>query len=399
MTLDIERAIERFRAGMMIILVDDEHRENEGDLVIAAEFADAAAINFMTTHGRGLLCVPMEMQRARELGLTPMCLDNTALHEPQFTVSVDARRGIGTGISAQDRAETIRLLLDEKTAPCDLARPGHVFPLIARDGGVLRRAGHTEATVDLARLAGLRPAAVLCEILAEDGSMARTPQLEAFAEKHGLGIVQIADLVAYRERTERLVERIDSTPLPTRHGTFTMIRYVHAIDEGESIALVKGDVAGKKDVLARVHSECHDGEVFGSLRCDCGDQLHRAMERIEREGVGVVVYLCRSRRSANRDNGACPDPLQNRGSNTTDAGPRLGLETNRRYHGLGAQILRDLGLISIRLLGNDADKGVGFSEYGITISEQIPLEAGSRGSAQSQRLAQKETLGHQLSSV
>ncbi len=277
MFITVEEAIERIRAGRMLIIVDDEDRENEGDLVIAAEHATPEAINFMARVGRGLICVPITAERAKALNLTPMAPENTALHGTNFTVSVDAAHGVTTGISAHDRARTIQVLIDENSTPDDLARPGHVFPIIARPGGVLRRAGHTEAAVDLARLAGLKPAGVICEIMDADGSMARLPELERLAAEHDLGIVKISDLIAYRKRTERLVTRVAEAELPTKYGHFRIISYASPLDDKEHVALVKGDVAGAENVLVRVHSECLTGDVFGSLRCDCGDQLHRAM--------------------------------------------------------------------------------------------------------------------------
>ena len=399
MFIPIDEAIRRYGNGEMLILVDDENRENEGDLVIAAEHATAEAVNFMAVHGRGLICVPITEARAQSLQLAPMCPENTALHGTHFTISVDAMHGITTGISASDRAETIRLLVDEDTEAGDLARPGHIFPLIAREGGVLRRAGHTEATVDLARLAGLKPAAVLCEILNEDGTMARLPHLEPFAEAHGLPIVNIVDLIEYRKRNERLVHRAAEAELPTRFGSFRIISYTSPVEDEEHVALVKGDVKGQENVLVRVHSECLTGDVFGSRRCDCGSQLHRAMEMIEAEGVGVIVYMRQEGRGIGLRNKVCAYQLQDQGLDTVEANEHLGFKDDLRDYGIGAQILCDLGLTSVRLMTNNPKKVVGLSGYGLTIVEQIPIEISPNDDNRHYLRTKKEKMGHQLKEV
>ncbi|MCF7889671.1 bifunctional 3,4-dihydroxy-2-butanone-4-phosphate synthase/GTP cyclohydrolase II [Candidatus Bipolaricaulota bacterium] len=398
MSLDpIEDAIEAIEAGEIIIVVDDEERENEGDFIMASEKARPEDINFMTKEGRGLVCTPMEGDRLAELDLDSMVGDNTSHHGTQFTVSVDAREGISTGISAYDRARTISILVDEDKGPEDLVRPGHIFPLQAEQGGVLHRAGHTEAAVDLAKLADLYPAAVLCEIMDEDGSMARFPTLKDIADEHGLKIVSIEDLIEYRKKNEKLVTRTGSARLPTKYGDFKIHSYEDQVNNDEHVALVKGEVEGKENVLVRVHSECLTGDVFGSKRCDCGDQLHKALTTIAETGEGVLVYMRQEGRGIGLSNKVCAYELQDQGMDTVEANEELGFSADLRDYGFGAQILSDLGLSSIRLLTNNPRKVVGLEGYGLHISETVPIEIEPNEHNKDYLQTKVEKLGHNLS--
>ncbi|HUB86290.1 MAG TPA: bifunctional 3,4-dihydroxy-2-butanone-4-phosphate synthase/GTP cyclohydrolase II [Verrucomicrobiae bacterium] len=393
---EIESIIADIRKGKMVIVVDDADRENEGDLILAGQFATPAGINFMARFGRGLICVPTTSERLEQLGIGRMVRENRESFRTDFQVSVDAARGITTGISAADRAKTIRLMAEPAAVPEDLVQPGHVFPLRARPGGVLQRAGHTEAAVDLATLAGCRPIGVLCEILNDDGTMARLPQLLKFAKKHKLKICSIEELIQFRRTREKLVEKIETVKLPTDYGDFDLHLYRSKIDGQHHVALVRGDVAGAKNVLVRVHSECLTGDVFGSRRCDCGPQLHQAMRQVAEAGRGVIVYM----RQEGRGIGLAPKikayKLQEQGLDTVEANLKLGYGMDLREYGLGAQILADLGLKTIRLLTNNPKKVVGLEGYGLKITEQVPIKIKSNPHNERYLKTKREKLGHLL---
>lgn len=392
----IEEAVTAFRAGRILVVVDDEDRENEGDFVMAADRVTPEAVNFMAREGRGLICAPLTAERAEQLRLEAMVSDNTALHETAFTVSVDARQGTTTGISASDRAATIRALSDLATRPIDLARPGHVFPLIAKNGGVLRRAGHTEAAVDLARLAGLQPVAVLCEVVDDDGTMARLPRLIEIARRHELPIITIEDLIVHRRLKEKLVVRLAETPLPTRYGEFRLILYGTTINDEHHVALVHGDVKEKENVLVRVHSSCFTGDVLASLRCDCGDQLQQAMLRIAEEGEGVVLYMHQEGRGIGLVNKLRAYMLQDEGLDTVEANEHLGFRPDPRDYGLGCQILVDLGLTTLRLLTNNPQKRAAIEGYGLRITEHVPIETVPTEHNRRYLETKRDKLGHLL---
>ena len=395
----IEQAIDDLRNGKIVIVADDEDRENEGDLVCAAELATPEMINFMTLHGRGLICLALTGDRCDQLGLPQMAIRNTEELSTAFTVSIDAERrfGVTTGISATDRATTIHVAINPATVPSDLRRPGHVFPLRARPGGVLQRVGQTEASVDLARLAGLVPAGVICEILNPDGSMARRPELQVMAREHNLTFVTVAQLVAYRLQTERLVHRVAEARIPTEFGEFTIIGYRNDVDHAEHVALVFGEVAGQPDVLVRMHSKCLTGDVFGSQRCDCGHQLHRAMELVAEAGRGVIVYLDQEGRGIGLLNKLRAYALQDAGADTVQANERLGFAPDLRNYGIGAQILRDLGLSSIRVMTNNPRKLVGLEGYGLQIVERVPLVTDPNRENRGYLQVKRDKLGHLLS--
>jgi 3,4-dihydroxy 2-butanone 4-phosphate synthase/GTP cyclohydrolase II len=395
----IEEAIEDISKGKMIILVDDEDRENEGDLCMAAEKITPEAINFMAKYGRGLICLSLTPQRVAELKLPMMVEDNTSSFGTAFTVSIEAKKGVTTGISAHDRAHTILTAINPQTKPEDLARPGHVFPLRAKPGGVLQRAGQTEGSVDLARLAGLYPAGVICEIMNDDGTMARVPQLMEFSKRHNLKIVTIKDLIQYRMRTERFVKRVATVQMPTDYGDFIAVAFSNDVDPNIHIALVKGEIKPEDSILVRVHSECLTGDVFGSKRCDCGEQLHRAMEMISKEGKGIILYMRQEGRGIGIANKLRAYELQDKGLDTVEANIQLGFKPDLRDYGIGAQILVDLGVRKIRLMTNNPKKIIGLEGYGLKIVERVPIESKPHAKNIVYLKTKKKKLGHLLENV
>ena len=392
----IEEALEDIREGKMVVVCDAEDRETEGDLTMAAQFTTPEAINFMAKEGRGLICLTLTPERCDELGLDLMAAKNESPFETAFTVSIEAREGVTTGISAHDRARTIQVAIDPKSRPRDVVQPGHIFPLKAKPGGVLERTGQTEAAVDLARLAGLNPSGVICEVMNDDGTMARVPDLVRYCERHGLKMVTVADLISYRRRHDKLVERVVETRLPTDFGDFTAVGFRSLVDDKHHVAMVKGEVDGMEDVLVRVHSECLTGDVFHSQRCDCGQQLEDALRQIEDEGRGVLLYLAQEGRGIGLLNKLRAYRLQEEGLDTVDANLELGLPADLRDYGIGAQILVDLGLTSIRLLTNNPKKIIGLEGYGLRVSDQIPIEHQPTRHNQDYLRAKRDRMGHLL---
>jgi len=391
----IEEAIESIRNGEMVIVIDDEDRENEGDLVMAAEFATPANINFMIKEARGLVCVPMTIDRLNHLELGPMVMNNTDVNQTAFTISVD-HKSTTTGISAMERSLTVKALVDDASESNDFNQPGHIFPLAARDGGVLIRAGHTEASVDLARLAGLKPAGVICEIIKDDGSMARVPDLIEYSKKHKLKMITIADLIAYRKNTEELIIRESEADLPTKHGDFKMIGYTNRLNGKHHVALVKGDISTDEPVLVRVHSECLTGDAFGSRRCDCGEQLDYALEAIQKEGRGVLVYMRQEGRGIGLINKIKAYNLQDKGMDTVEANIALGFEDDLRNYGIGAQILADLGAKKLRLMTNNPKKISGLSGFGLEVVERVPIQLNHNENNEDYLKTKKDKMGHLL---